>query len=1401
MSVVLITLLVYSNAQVAEYLAHLGLRETEMGQVYTFSKVYKGLIEINLDNLAEIKTKSLDCDKYRSSPPKTRSNLEELLEFSSLPTGRQEVPFGVSNSGQPALASGNLTSPVVLANATVVGSRETSGSQKVTLAGGAPKVGSPPVLVTNSSRPSTTKPTEKPAPKPTEKPAPKSAGKQQVPPTTKPVGNATRSKRAVAESMLLTLTVFEPKVSIWYQILDNFLGDWVSFKEESELQEHVQGHPEDVQERAKRSVEKGGLLSVGEFKRCLYPFNGQGNELESEEEERYWNELMAKNVTPPIYCEFESSDNCHLRAIHREDMSVYWKKRYNFKKRTHYIEKSYDLVGHKQANFTFKETMYHTKKLVEAARKGEPIEMSYRCLADPYRRGLVPEDPLLKFLRENKERILNSVLVIGSNRKLATNKTRVVDRTSSKFIMSHKKLVDPEPKVNLTRALTEDYQEFNNKIETGLSQLSNLEKEILREIEKVDQSVAIGRKHDSTVSTLCFNWLRTKDWIDLQYENRQTLVDADTEISKAFSNLTMTEDLKLVCLNAALLKRRENAILLQEAIREDEYQRKLMTTLGVNYTINKNGVYNIDSKVEEFKNLPVYDSFKFVILEAEREILLAQRVERETADRLIELRVQLEERQRKIQQFEEERNLTTGEQSSLQSQLLEATKKKQKIEELYQELVDEMARANLALQNSVKRMETRYHAIYGVPVPFQVTVPGDKKLIENAQNHIAEIDMLMDVIESGARQEKTERDQLYRMANETADRMDELNKQLKALESEVTTKNQQLLTANNQVDQLEQAIAQKEEDIKNLKIGELVAENQKRSLEARVSNLIKQQSNSTAAEEFVKLSQLRDQYERERDELTRRLNILRERRLKASRFKREVEDRVEDRLFRFCNQLNQNLQEINSELQKENQLSRQALNQNRRGKRALPIIALVALGMSIGSGIGLGVEEYARQSSNYIIKETIRVHYNEFVKSTNLANSLHDRTNMQISSIWQNLETLNEHVDKSSTFLTALKDEILKVKEYSVLNRVWLTFLSDLQEVQRLIVAVISKNTQQNRLLSSFAQLRAGYLAPDFVSATNLTNFIRKITATLPKELELAFNETELMSYYQFPLSKLYIQRSRMYIEINFPAISKAAKERFYHLKQIDNKPFKCWDLKLCKKNKTYKFELPERYVWFAPSNLSDPIGSTNRESLECFGSLDKHLCWTTTDGAPQLEGCLKQIYDRQFENHQCVIKEQPASSSALAVSYNSFYETVYSEDGVLFGRTDIGTGKDVQISESLSIHDYLGDRNDSLKSLSFEDPNTAEIKKQVEKGREILSRMNSDIKKQFEYFHNRTSDDLFKETGMDEMEVIEPQKTKPWNYIQVMIALLPYVIGLAALIKTNFSFITRLASAMVPAS
>lgn len=103
-----------------------------------------------------------------------------------------------------------------------------------------------------------------------------------------------------------------PGVGVWYKMLvDSLWTDWRNVEDEAIIDAHLREHPEDSElKRSRRSVERHGLVSIGAFKRCLYPFEGAGNEEESEEEERFWNELMARNPLPPIYCEYEVSDNC-----------------------------------------------------------------------------------------------------------------------------------------------------------------------------------------------------------------------------------------------------------------------------------------------------------------------------------------------------------------------------------------------------------------------------------------------------------------------------------------------------------------------------------------------------------------------------------------------------------------------------------------------------------------------------------------------------------------------------------------------------------------------------------------------------------------------------------------------------------------------------------------------------------------------------------------------------------------------------------------------------------------------------------------------------------------------------------------------------------------------------------
>ena len=52
-------------AQNTDYLAHLGIREVDYGVGYQFRNVYKVLIELKINQLANVTTKELNCEKYK----------------------------------------------------------------------------------------------------------------------------------------------------------------------------------------------------------------------------------------------------------------------------------------------------------------------------------------------------------------------------------------------------------------------------------------------------------------------------------------------------------------------------------------------------------------------------------------------------------------------------------------------------------------------------------------------------------------------------------------------------------------------------------------------------------------------------------------------------------------------------------------------------------------------------------------------------------------------------------------------------------------------------------------------------------------------------------------------------------------------------------------------------------------------------------------------------------------------------------------------------------------------------------------------------------------------------------------------------------------------------------------
>ena len=314
-------------------------------------------------------------------------------------------------------------------------------------------------------------------------------------------------------------------------------------------------------------------------KTCLYKsFDPKKTANESAREEIFWNKLIKETPIQQIYCTFESADNCVLRTLHMSDKSIFWKKKYNFKKRQHFIEKSYELTDHLNSNFTFKEVMCHTVPMITQAQASKPIELGYTCLGDPYESKNTPKDHLVLYLEQNKQRLLKSAITFDSDEKLVSNSLKLIEKTSSKRIISEKIIKDPSPNKNMSRALAEDYVDFNGKIESKFRDLKMIENNILREIEKVDQSIALGSKHDSTVSKLCFEWLRTKDTISGLYEERQALIEQEID-GEEYNNLEMSTDLKTVCTNSALIKLQNNAVSYYENLEVDQIQLKILNQL------------------------------------------------------------------------------------------------------------------------------------------------------------------------------------------------------------------------------------------------------------------------------------------------------------------------------------------------------------------------------------------------------------------------------------------------------------------------------------------------------------------------------------------------------------------------------------------------------------------------------------------------------------------------------------------------------------------------------------------------------------------------------------------------------------------------------------------------------
>ena len=190
---------------------------------------------------------------------------------------------------------------------------------------------------------------------------------------------------------------------------------------------------------------------------------------------------------------------------------------------------------------------------------------------------------------------------------------------------------------------------------------------------------------------------------------------------------------------------------------------------------------------------------------------------------------------------------------------------------------------------------------------------------------------------------------------------------------------------------------------------------------------------------------------------------------------------------------------------------------------------------------------------------------------------------------------------------------------------------------------------------------------------------------------------------------------------------------------------------------------------------------------MECVGQLGKKTCWQDESEFLRLEPCLRNIVSRKFEPNICTLSPYNAQISDLSTNFGSFYQTVYSDDGVLFGKEKILKSNPIEVTEALNIYDYLGDQKQSLQNLDF---NATDYSESIRANQKRLEELKEQLDEQAKS-NSRTAEDLFKDAGVPATTPNENEGAINW--IIVGFNLLPYVIGLLTLIRTNFSFLSRI--------
>ena len=165
----------------------------------------------------------------------------------------------------------------------------------------------------------------------------------------------------------------------------------------------------------------------GKDKLCAYKLDTKDTDLliESENEEIEFQSLVRDQDLDRLICSNGWSENCLVRSLHSEKVSIWWYKVYDKRQRKFELRVKSEVFSPPRVGVPYmKEIMYRNRDLLRELTEDKTITANYKCLPSPYsgRKTLVPKDNELREVeRTYTDRVVNGAF---SKNYVSTLETR-----------------------------------------------------------------------------------------------------------------------------------------------------------------------------------------------------------------------------------------------------------------------------------------------------------------------------------------------------------------------------------------------------------------------------------------------------------------------------------------------------------------------------------------------------------------------------------------------------------------------------------------------------------------------------------------------------------------------------------------------------------------------------------------------------------------------------------------------------------------------------------------------------------------------------------------------------------------------------------------------------------------